>query len=67
MGICGLRNLCNTCYMNTALQCLSGCTELVQYFGNNQIDKLINKKNPLGSQGQIAFGFAFTLMNLWCG
>jgi len=48
-GLCGLANLGNTCFMNSALQCLSHCEELTSYFLSQTYKSEINYSNILGS------------------
>lgn len=53
--------------MNTAIQCLANCYELSSYFLCNKFIESINKDNPLGYKGLIAFHYARVIKELWYG
>ncbi|CAA0842421.1 Ubiquitin carboxyl-terminal hydrolase 5 [Striga hermonthica] len=63
-GLTGLLNLGNTCFMNSAIQCLVHTPEFAQYFREDYHPE-INKQNPLGMVGELALAFGDLLRKLW--
>ena len=68
-GACGLANLGNTCYANSAIQCISYMPLLRSYLLSAQYKAMgdLNKDNPLGTGGKLLEEFAELLRTMWSG
>ena len=66
-ALTGLKNLGNTCFMNSILQCLSATYPLAEYFITQRFIQHVNPVNPLGMGGEMAEEFAFLTQTLWRG
>lgn len=65
MGLTGLSNLGNTCFMNSALQCISHTFILTKYFLEDRYKPEINITNVLGTKGKLTEKYSILLKNLW--
>lgn len=64
-GMAGLRNLGNTCFMASSVQCLMHTEPLIAPFRDGSFRKDLNKDNPLGLHGELAEAFAALATRLW--
>ncbi|KAJ3477244.1 hypothetical protein NLG97_g8890 [Lecanicillium saksenae] len=65
VGVVGLHNLGNTCYMNSALQCVRSVEELTKFFITDAYLDEINKTNLLGYNGRMAMAYGGLLRDIY--
>ncbi|KAG8531416.1 uncharacterized protein KY384_003045 [Bacidia gigantensis] len=64
-GTTGLGNQGNTCYMNSALQCVRSVQELTLYFLEDNYKPELNPSNPLSHNGDVAKTYAKLLHEMY--
>lgn len=64
-GKTGLNNIGNSCYLNSALQCLSHIIPLTSYFVSNKYIPHINTKNLDGTKGELSNAYSSLLKDVW--
>lgn len=66
-GLTGLKNLGNSCYMNSILQCISNINVLNRYFCSGKYKEDLNRSPHNPTRGEVAEEVAQVIRHLWMG
>jgi hypothetical protein len=64
-GRCGLVNLGNTCFFNSAVQCLVHTVPFIKHFLEDGWVRQVNQHNKLGTGGVVAQAFGSLAQRFW--
>ena len=64
-GMAGLQNLGNSCFLNSAVQCLAQTQPCKSLFPASAYQGNINEENPKGSKGKLVRAFGDVVQALW--
>lgn len=61
----GMRNLGNSCYLSSGLQCLKAAFPLTSYFISGRFQSDLNVSNPLSTKGDVTLAFVRLLRTIF--
>lgn len=66
-GVMGLRNLGNTCFMNSGIQCVTSIVSMTNYFLSGKYLEEINLTNKIGTKGELSKAYGKLIEKMWYG